>query len=106
MTDQMELFDCQPAIVERFWKFHDENPHVYKMLVREGLKLRAIGHKNYGIGALFEVLRWHRALETTDISGLKLSNDYRAMYARLIDRQVPELEGFFRMKKVKWGELG
>jgi len=41
------------------------------------------------------VLRWERAMKTTDQTEWKLNNNYTSRYARLIMEQEPDLEGFF-----------
>jgi hypothetical protein len=103
---QLTLFeDMKDPKLERFEEFHSQNPQVYAMLVREARRLRAVGHRRYSIQALFEIVRWHRALETTDDTGFKLSNDFKPFYARLIDRNEEDLHGFFVLKRTKWGEL-
>jgi len=85
-------------IAKNFKKFHRENPHVYSELKKLALQLKEKGHKKYGMKGLFEVLRWHRALETTD-QNYKLCNNYTAFYARIIMKNEPELKGFFRLRE-------
>jgi len=87
---------CHP-MVEQFWKFHVENPEVYDELKNLALKMKRTGRKHYGMKGLFEVLRWHRALETTD-EEFKLNNNYTAFYARMLMKRLPELEGFFSLR--------
>jgi hypothetical protein len=67
-------------IEEAFWPFHRENPRVWNTLIALARSLKRRGRQHYGIGALFEVIRFHCALETTDIE-FKLNNDHRALYA-------------------------
>jgi len=87
---------CNP-MVEQFWKFHVENPGVYKELLTLALRMKRTGRKRYGMKGLFEVLRWHRALETTD-EEFKLNNNYTAFYARMLMKRLPELDGFFAVR--------
>ena len=86
------------SIDERFQEFHRDNPHVYRELAALARKMKATGRNQYGIASLFEVLRWHRALETTD-QDFKVNNDYRALYARLLMEQEPDLAGFFEIRE-------
>jgi len=81
-----------------FWEFHNENPHVYSSLVKLARQIKNRGFRSYSINSLFEVLRWHSALETMG-SLFKLNNNYRSYYARLIMEKEPELEGFFSTRK-------
>jgi hypothetical protein len=91
------------TIQQRFERFHAANPHVYDALVKMARQLKARGHTKYGLAALFEVLRWQRAMETDDVNTdrLKLSNDYRSRYARFIEAHEPDLEGFFSMREIR-----
>lgn len=85
--------------IERaFTRFHAKNPSVYTQLRDMALRLKRTGKSTYSISALFEVLRYERALQTIGDDGLKLNNNYRALYARMIARNEPELQEFFRMR--------
>lgn len=87
-------------IANAFRKFHRENPSVYDELVKISRSLKSKGRCHYGIKALFEVVRFHRALNTND-PAFKLNNNYTALYARLIMENEPDLHGFFdtRLRK-------
>jgi hypothetical protein len=85
-------------IAEQFIRYHEENPHVYHELKRLALQLKQKGHKHYGMKGLFEVMRWHMALYTTDTE-FKLNNNYTAFYSRMIMENEPQLEGFFRVRE-------
>jgi hypothetical protein len=79
---------------ERFVQFHKANPHVYHMLVAKAIALKRRGIDRYGIAAIWEALRYSRAMySATD--DYKLNNNYKAYYARLIMKTVAELEGYF-----------
>jgi len=88
------------TINENFVEFHTANLSVYQELRALALKMKRSGREHYGIKSLFEVLRWHRALKTSDTSSdFKLNNNYTALYARVLMQNEPELEGFFRTRK-------
>ena len=86
---------------EFFRKFHKDNPHVYQSLVNLALQLRRKGRERYGIKSLFEVVRWHRAMETDSEDEFKLNNNHAPYYARMIMKNVPELEDFFYVRVLK-----
>jgi len=88
----------EKVLADKFRVYHEKNPEVYSQLRTLALKMRGTGRHKYGIAGLFEVLRWHRALETSD-EDFKLNNSYRAFYARLLMTQEPGLEGFFSVRK-------
>ncbi len=91
----------------KFQEYHEANPHVYSGLKELALRLRKRGRQHYGIGALFEVLRYERALTTVG-DEFKLNNNYRALYARLLMEDEPELNGFFatRVRRSGMAENG
>lgn len=80
-----------------FWTFHTQNPSVYDELRDLALKLRRQGRKHYSIKALFEVVRFHRAIQTKGDAKYewKLNNNYTSLYARLLMQNEPELHDFF-----------
>lgn len=93
---QADLFRTRDPNEAAFWKFHQENPHIYHQLVRLARQAVKAGHTTYGMAALFEVLRWQRTVETTtQETGPKMANALRAYYARLIMRNEIDLAGFF-----------
>ena len=107
MTTLLDLLEASPwppvmdepeTLAERFATFHRENPHVYVELVRLARVLKSRGHKKVGIAMLFEQLRWQYAMTTSDMSGYKLNNSYRAHYARLIMEKETDLEGIFETR--------
>lgn len=89
----------EATIREAFLRFHKENPHVYHELVRLTRRTVRAGATRIGIGMLFEVLRWRHTLRTGG-DDFKLNNNYRSMYARLIMRTEPDLNGVFELRKL------
>ncbi len=89
------------SIQERFEEFHRANPAVYALLVRFAREAHAAGARGVGIGALWERLRWHVAVEVRSGDGYRLNNDYRSRYARLIAGEHPELAGLFETRKLR-----
>lgn len=86
------------TIREQWEAFHRDNPQVFDLLKRLSLQLKQKGHKNYSIKGLFEVVRWHYALQTKGDQDFKMNNNYTALYARHLMEEVPELDGFFRTR--------
>ena len=105
LFDEPDMSGWEPERITRYeqmrrqWAaFHDANPDVYLELRRIALALVRRGRRRYGIGGIFEVLRWQRAMNTTD-TDFKLNNNYRAFYARFLMNQEPELAGFFEVRE-------
>jgi hypothetical protein len=81
-----------------FVKFHNNNPEVYSELLELARGILKRRRNRWSISSLFEVLRWQRLVNRqTDetLGSFKLSNNYRAFYARLLMLQEPELVDFF-----------
>lgn len=89
------------SIEDRFRAFHEANPWVYDRLRILALDMVGRGHKRIGIGQLWEVLRWQYARATTSGDGLKLNNDYRSRYARLLAENTPELAEAFETRRLR-----
>jgi hypothetical protein len=91
----------EDRIAAAFATFHAENPWVYRRLRDLALAVRRAGVHHYGISGLYETLRYEMHLEATDVDGFKLNNNYRALYARMLAQNEPELETFFQFRERK-----
>lgn len=91
------------SLHDKFIAFYQANPSVYAELVKLARDFKNAGHKKMGIGMLWEVLRWQRAMKTVDPNGddWKLNNDFRSRYARTIMQNEPDLRGFFEVRELK-----
>lgn len=98
MNEAPGIFYNGDASAEKWVEFHYANPQVYYELRSLALKLVAKGHTTGAIGMLFEVVRWNRALRTTD-EDFKLNNNYRAYYARLLAINEKKLANFFKLRE-------
>jgi|10_taG_2_1085330.scaffolds.fasta_scaffold121132_1 hypothetical protein len=86
------------TIDDQFESFHAANPHVYEAIRLLALRTKRAGRSQYGMAGLFEVLRWTHTIETHG-DDFKLNNNYRALYARLLMKNEPELDGFFKLRE-------
>jgi len=82
-----------------FKQFHFEHPEVYEQLVRLARTWQANGTAKLGIATLFEVLRWNSHLNPDKTGGYKLNNNYKALYARKIMDENPDLAGLFELRE-------
>jgi hypothetical protein len=91
------------TIQRKFEKFHIRHPEVRDELVRRARLAKDEGRTHYGIGALWEELRYNFPLEyrSGDSRKFKFSNNYRSRYARLIRREEPDLRDFFKIRPLK-----
>ena len=86
---------------ERWWAWHLENPHVYRLFKRFTFQaLMKRRHKHLGAWLVVNRIRWETSIETTG-EDFKISNDFIAYYARLFMAQHPEHKGLFRTKPLK-----
>jgi hypothetical protein len=94
-------FDWGRSIQQAFEEFHAAHPEVYEYLVRLAFEAYQRGYRHYGIGALWERMRWHFQIEQNMDEEFKLNNNYRSRYARKIIAQHPELEDFFELRTLR-----
>lgn len=87
------------ASYEAFQRFHRAHPEIYNAIVAKARQARANGLQKYGIGALWEIMRWEFAMKRS--GDFKLNNNHRAWYARLIMFVEPDLKGFFEVREGK-----
>ncbi len=98
---QLALRLAEESRLDRaFAEFHAQNPAVYARLVELAHAARRRGHQRIGIKMLFEVLRWERYLETVDVSGFRLNNNWTSRYARLVMANEPTLAGMFETREL------
>lgn len=91
----------ESRIYKRFKKFHAENPSVYDNLVRLAREFRRKGNnhnRKMGIAMIYETLRWQYYMNVDSEEEYKLSNDYRACYARLMMDTEPDLQDAFNLR--------
>lgn len=89
----------QDRIELDFKEFHANHPEVYEQLIKLARTWKANGTAKLGIATLFEVLRWNSHLNANKDGGYKLNNNYRALYARLIMEQEPDLANLFEIRE-------
>ncbi len=103
---------CGVSIQRAFEKFHENNPHVYKLFEKE--TKHAIIDKNkkkLSAKMIINAIRWNIFLETvddvefTDKDGNKtvfrINDAYTSRYARLFIQKNPEYENIFNLKELR-----
>ncbi len=89
------------TIQEAFEAFHKEHPEVETYLIALTYEVQRKGYERYGIGALWERLRWHFQIEVGLGEDFKLNNNFRSRYARKIMREHPDLDAFFEIRELR-----
>jgi len=87
------------SLWERWNIFHKANPHILTTLTEMAYKASRAGQRNIGIAMLIEVLRWKTNVETVQTDGFKIADPLAAVYARVIMRDNPDLQGIFKLKQ-------
>lgn len=75
-------------------------------LVYDEVRLRAMtlyrrGWTHFGIGAIWEAVRYDRAVRVGPEDGFKLNDHYRSRLARDLMADWPELAGFFETRELR-----
>jgi hypothetical protein len=98
----------QQQMFRRFKKFHTQNPRIWKLYEADALEL-AKSFEHYSSDEVIQRIRWHKDITTRDdapYDKIKISDHYRAYYARLFHVAHPEHAGFFRNKKLRSEDYG
>jgi len=97
------LSDREPELVSRFIAYNRENKDLLDLFVKNALVMYQVGYKQYSAKAIAEKIRWDKdfasGLQQGKPSDFKLNNNYTACYARLVMAKVPQLEGFFKLRR-------
>lgn len=96
LRDHPYFGSLKPEIVDKFFKFHEDNPKVYDLFVMFAEKLESARRRNYGSHAIIEQIRWHTGVETKG-EEFKISNNHQVCYCRLLMIKKPNFVGFFRI---------
>ena len=89
------------SIQQAFLNFDEAHPEVYEYLMRLTGEVRSRGFSHYGIGALWERMRWHFQIERVEGEEFKLNNNFRSRYVRKIIKEHPELADFFELRVLR-----
>lgn len=84
------------------WRESENGNIIFEAVLRRALRLHRSGWKHYGIGAIAEVVRYAFDVRVgPDAEGFKLNNSYRSRMAREMMDRVPELDGFFELRRLR-----
>lgn len=90
------------SLDERFTAYDEAHPEIYKAFKRLATDLLLRGRQRYGAGAIFEVIRYERALQGgVEDDGFKLNNSMRSRFARKLVAEDPRFDGFFEFRTLR-----
>jgi hypothetical protein len=75
--------EADPRMVAKFFTYHERNPTLYRLFLSFALQAKASGRPRFSSWMIGNRVRWYTAVETTG-PVYKLTNDYFALYARLL----------------------
>ena len=99
------LWDAVPSHLkdiphkDAFVEYDAAHPDVWLQFEDLTYKLIRRGVKHYGAKAIFEVLRYHRTINSTDKCPFKLNNNFTGCYARKFIARDPQYEDFFEIRE-------
>ena len=100
LIDAVEREQEAGSIAGQFRAFHEATPHVWEHIERFALEAARAGEK-FGAKAVWERMRWHIRIETTESH--KLNKNYTSRYARLSEERYPQDAHSVETRKL-WGE--
>lgn len=93
MSEQLTLLP--PSIDQRFWRFHRNNPSVYRELVRYTGQAADRGARRVSMKLLIEQIR------ASDIGPyVRIDNSFTSRYVRLLVEEHPQFAPLFEMRKL------
>ena len=92
--------DANEELLHKFLKYHKLNPIVFKLFEKYSLEVKEAGRENFSHWMIVNRIRWYTYIETRGCD-YKISNDFIALYARMLVYRCPKFEGFFNLKKMK-----
>jgi len=88
-----------PVLLARFKRYYRKHPKVYEKFKQYASEMLGKGRSKYSAWTIINLIRWHHDLESDE--EFKISNDYIALYARLLMYHDQKFKGFFNIKRMK-----
>lgn len=85
---------------EKYQIWKQANPHVLPLFIRFAKEVKAAGFKHYGPNGVIGRIRWFTDVETK-ADPFKINENFGAYLAREAMEQEPELQGFFRIRRLR-----
>lgn len=82
-----------------FTNYDKDNPEIWGLFVHYASEAKRKGFNRYAAKSIFEIIRWETPLK----NGIpfKVNNNFTADYARKMEREFPEFNGFFEKRSLK-----
>ncbi len=91
------------SISDRFEKWINANPDVYRLFKLFANEARNAGRRHYSADAICHRIRWHVNIEmrATDGAEFKINDHYSSRLARKLIAEHPEFTSFFELRELK-----
>jgi hypothetical protein len=90
-------------MARRVLRFHRANRQFIPRLVAELFWLKEQGRKAAGVKSITNFLRWEMRLKATPEEEYAINDQFNAMFARVVLRLWPSLDGMIRIRAVRAG---
>ena len=91
--------DASTELVGKFNDFHAANTALYDRIKSKAAEARTTGRNKYSMWVIINVLRWDQEIVCNG-DDFKISNDFIALYARMLVWDDPGYDGFFSIKQM------
>ena len=98
MKDASIFDNIDPALLQKFKRYHHEHPEVFQEFKECAYKMREI-KASYSAWTIINVIRWNFDIRKDE--AFSINNDYIALYARLLIYHDADFTGFFELRKMK-----
>ena len=85
----------------REWRESPRGERIVGEVLHRISRLRERGFRRFGIGAIWEAIRYDWAISGVDKDGFKLNDHWRSRVARELMLDYPHLAGFFETRELK-----
>lgn len=93
-----------------FQRYHEQNPAIFKLIVREADKAISKGKKKFSVKQIVGYLRWEVYLETKqdtlfdkkgEITKYKIPDQFTSRYSRLLIDQYPYMKPYVEQRNIR-----
>jgi hypothetical protein len=89
---------------DKFKRYHEKNPDVYKLFKSMAQRARESGHTRYSSWVILNVIRWKHDVNPERIGAFKVSNGLMAFYSRKLVADDSSFQGFFELRELRGPE--
>ena len=87
--------------MNHFQEYNEQHPAVYPKFIEIALETKRKGFKRYSSKAIIEVVRYFTSV-TENGTKFKINNNITSLFARQAQKDYPELNGFFELRRSKF----